>query len=258
MLNDSSKPDAHSDLPAKGPAVSWGPVSAILFTILIFIGAQIIGVILLMLLGGWNKGELELSSIGGQFAFVVMSDALIMTGLWLFLRRWQGSFRHLGFARRPAWKDIGLAFLAYIAYFGLLLVAVGLVNAFTNVDLNQKQELGFENIIKSTEILMALISLVILPPIVEEIVFRGFLYSGLRKKLPFILAALATSLLFAAPHLLASSKGLLWIAGVDTFILSLVLCYLREKTGALWSPMIVHMIKNSVAFALLLTGFAFL
>ncbi|MGH7237402.1 MAG: CPBP family glutamic-type intramembrane protease [Candidatus Saccharimonadales bacterium] len=41
------------------------------------------------------------------------------------------------------------------------------------------------------------------------------------------------------------------MAGVDTFILSTVLCYLREKTGRLYAGIGVHALKNFVAFAAL-------
>jgi membrane protease YdiL (CAAX protease family) len=64
-----------------------------------------------------------------------------------------------------------------------------------------------------------------------------------------IIAALITSILFALPHLFESSSGLLWVAGCDTFILSMVLVYVREKTDKLWASMLIHALKNFVAFA---------
>jgi len=70
--------------------------------------------------------------------------------------------------------------------------------------------------------------------------------------MPVLWATLVTSLLFAVPHLLeGGSGGLLYVAGLDTFILSLFLVYLREKTGGLWSSMILHAIKNGTAFMVL-------
>jgi membrane protease YdiL (CAAX protease family) len=66
--------------------------------------------------------------------------------------------------------------------------------------------------------------------------------------MPFIRAALLTSALFAVPHLLEGNGSLLWIGGMDTFVLSLALCYLREKTGSLWAPVALHMLKNGVAY----------
>ena len=38
---------------------------------------------------------------------------------------------------------------------------------------------------------------------------------------------------------------------LDTFILSLVLIYLREKTGGLWASITLHAFKNGVAFVAL-------
>ena len=81
---------------------------------------------------------------------------------------------------------------------------------------------------------------------------RGFLYSSFKKGLPTAAAVIVTSAIFASAHLPeGGGGGLLWIAAVDTFILSLVLIYLREKTGALWASMTLHALKNGVAFVAL-------
>ena len=87
-----------------------------------------------------------------------------------------------------------------------------------------------------------------LPPIGEETLMRGYLYSGLRSRLHFWPALLITSLLFGVAHLSTGVSGPLWAAAVDTFILSAVLVYLREKTGALYAPIMLHGLNNLVAF----------
>lgn len=254
MSNASSEIDQpKSGFRRRGAQVSWGPAAAIIVTVLTFLGAQLFAAVIVAgFLGNDNPDWLE--DISGQFYFVLLSDGLILLALWAFLKRRRAAISQLGFARRPIWRDIGLAVLGYLAYFGLLIAAFSIVGNLTDIDLDQKQELGFDNLLSSSDKLMALISLVLLPPIVEEVVFRGFVYGGLRKKINFWWATIITSLLFAGPHLLASSEGLLWVAGIDTLILSFVLCYLRETTGALWAPMIVHAVKNSVAFVFLLVG----
>lgn len=237
----------------RGPAVSWGPLSAIVVTVLTFFGAQMLAAVIVAgFLGSDNPEWLE--DISGQFYFVLLSDGLILLAIWAFLRRRRAGLDQLGFARRPIWRDVGLAVLGYLAYFGLLIAALSIAGGLTDINLDQKQELGFDKLLSSADKIMALVSLVLLPPIVEELVFRGFVFGGLRKKMNFWWATVITSLLFAGPHLLASSDGLLWVAGIDTLILSLVLCYLRETTGALWAPMIVHAVKNSVAFVFLLAS----
>ncbi len=81
---------------------------------------------------------------------------------------------------------------------------------------------------------------------------RGFLYGSLKKQWPKIYAVLCTSALFAIAHLqFGSGAPLLWVAAIDTFILSLVLIYLRDKTGSLAASIMLHMLKNSLAFVAL-------
>jgi membrane protease YdiL (CAAX protease family) len=112
----------------------------------------------------------------------------------------------------------------------------------------QSQELGF-NPVGTVELILTFISLVILPPLVEELLMRGYLYTSLKKKLSKIAAALVTSVIFAAAHLqFGSGAPLLWVAAIDTFVLSLFLVSLREKTGGLWASMTLHATKNLIAF----------
>jgi len=171
--------------------------------------------------------------------------------LWFFLRR-RASFKALGFARGPVPSDVGKAILAGVVYFFLLWLALGLAGYLFHTNIDQKQELGFDNISGTLNLTLTFISLVVLPPAVEELLFRGVLFGGLRTRMSFRATALITSVLFAVPHLLESGGGgLLWVAGIDTFILSLVLCYLREKTGNLWAGIILHTLKNAIAFAAL-------
>jgi len=90
-------------------------------------------------------------------------------------------------------------------------------------------------------LVLAFIGLVVLPPIAEEMLFRGFLYRGLAKRLPKILSALITSGLFALLHFQ-------WNVSLDVFVLSLVLIALYEKTKNLWVCVGLHAIKNGIAF----------
>lgn len=255
MSDASSKPKIKTAEKVSGAAkfssVPWGPAAAIVVALLTFVGAQIAAALILLLgakLLGISDMQVWLETISAQFAFVLASEGLIILGLWLFLRKRKGTFAQLGFARKPAWKDAGYALAGYLIYFALFASCMALLIWLTPIDTGQRQNLGFQDLASRPEILMAFISLVVLPPIVEETVFRGFLFQGMRKKLTLVWAAVITSLLFGALHLFGGEKGLLWTAAIDTFVLSLALCYLREKTGALWAPILVHTMKNSLAF----------
>lgn len=155
--------------------------------------------------------------------------------------------------RRPRWSDLGYGLAAVPAYFVLYIITVGVITALVpDLNVSQQQDIGFKDPAGTIELILTFISLVILPPIAEEILFRGFLYSSLKKALPIAGAVVGTSILFAIGHLPAGgAAGPLYIAAIDTFVLSLVLIYLREKTGGLWSSMLLHAIKNGVAFTAL-------
>lgn len=240
----------------RSPAVTWGPVSAFLVSVLAFIvGFLMAGTLVYFTASvfGQTGEETEtwLSSVTGQFVFVLLAEGLIIAFLAWFLHFRKSSLRALGYRRRPILSDAILAIIGFVTYFVALIIASALAGSLLDVNLDQKQELGFDTVVSLNEKLMAFVSLVVLPPLVEETLFRGFLYTGLRKKFRFIWTTLIVSASFATLHLFASSEGLLWIAGIDTFILSIALCYLREKTGNLWAPIIVHALKNCLAFAFL-------
>ena len=58
-----------------------------------------------------------------------------------------------------------------------------------------------------------------------------------------------TSITFGLAHLwVGPDTPLQWAVAVDTFTLSLVMCAAREYTGAIWVPMMMHMMKNGIAF----------
>lgn len=77
----------------------------------------------------------------------------------------------------------------------------------------------------------------ILPPIFEELAFRGFLFNALNKLTSVKTTIIATSFLFALIHL--SVVSILWI-----FPFGIFLGYLRWKYNSLWIPMLIHFIHN--------------
>ena len=141
--------------------------------------------------------------------------------------------------------DILKAFLGWAGYFLAVIILANLAALlFQTIDINQAQEIGFRTDGSSLDKLYAGIVLVIAAPIVEEIIFRGYLQGNLRRMMPWWLGAAITSLTFGVVH------GQLNV-GIDTFILSMVACYLREKTGAIYAGIGLHMVKNGIAYYIL-------
>lgn len=158
----------------------------------------------------------------------------------------------LGLKSVPTWTDIGLAPIGFIAATLLAAVLVAIFNMFPWFDANQVQDVGFGPYLVGADRTIAFIALVIIAPIAEEMIFRGWLYNKLRNLFSaqladiwsMVISIFLVSLLFGAVHMQ-------WNVGVNVFALSVVLCGMREITGTIYAGILTHMIKNGVAFYLL-------
>jgi membrane protease YdiL (CAAX protease family) len=248
-------PTDTSQKPAHKPRLPWHPFTAVMLVVASYflssLGAE--GLLLLYgMLRGWSINELQVwtsTSTIAQFINFVLVYGLMVAMIYLFLRKQKTSVKSLGLVR-PKFSDGAIALVAVPVYFVFYVALLaGLTAIFSGLDINQQQELGFDKFQEGVALALTFTSLVILPPLVEEFVMRGFLFTSLLSRLRFVWAAIITSLLFAAAHLqFGSDAPLLWTAAIDTFILSLVLCYLRYKTGSLWAGIFLHMLKNLIAF----------
>ncbi len=84
--------------------------------------------------------------------------------------------------------------------------------------------------------------IVIAAPISEEVCFRGFLFGGLRERLPRLAAALVSGLIFGGLH---ATTGISAVPPLIFF--GFVLALLYEKTGSIVPGILLHMLNNSIA-----------
>ena len=151
-----------------------------------------------------------------------------------------------GLDRRPNWEDVK-RFIAYFpSYFVINMAAALILTLLVGPDImGQEQNTGFTQEGNSPFALgLIFLCLVVLAPLFEEMLVRGVLFGKLREKLKFWPVALLTATIFALIH------GQFNV-GVMTFILALFAAALREKTGAIWSGIMLHMTQNLIAFCLL-------
>ncbi len=79
-------------------------------------------------------------------------------------------------------------------------------------------------------------------PLSEELLFRGFLFSGLAKtRLRFLGTAILTTALWGGLHAGYSVFGL-----IEVLAIGLYFCWLLVRTGSLWVTIICHALYNSV------------
>lgn len=283
----------------------WGPAITVFLTLGIYIFSQVIGGLLVSvypLYKGWNAQATEAwlkSSVVPQFSLILIIELLVVVMIFGLLKLRRTNLKNVGL-KKPRWSDLAYALTGFGIYF-LIYVTLFITarQLFPHVNFEQKQDIGFENITGGLGLFLTFLSLVIFPPIAEEIFCRGFLYTGLREKWPRykasmvalvlaifslmtyaafrnalpviaaidiaavlailtnrkhpkLTAAVITSIIFASAHLeFGSGAPLLWAAALDTFTLSLVLIYLRQSRDSLMPAIMLHMLKNSVAFMIL-------
>jgi membrane protease YdiL (CAAX protease family) len=88
---------------------------------------------------------------------------------------------------------------------------------------------------------LSFISTVIAAPVVEEILFRGYILDAIREMHGDAVAVLGSAALFGALHLVPYVVGMAAIGGV-------IYGWVRIKTGSLWPSIVSHMVWNFLVF----------
>ena len=167
-------------------------------------------------------------------------------------RRVTNLTNEVGLKGLNTWTDVGLAPVGYIVYLLVSFALTSLFSIFPWFNTGEAQNVGINIFVSRPEMIADFFRLVVIGPIIEEIIFRGFLYGKLRERLAketsnkvsIAVSIFLVSLLFAIIH------GQ-WNVGVDVFALSVILCALREITGTIHAGILLHMLKNGIAFYLI-------
>lgn len=185
-----------------------------------------------------------LNAVEKNFTVYAVNTATLLVVALLFIKSRKISWRN--FFSLPDKSSIVWLPMYYATYFIITLIIQAIFINLPWYKYDQVQDLGF-NVNQGGGLILVFIALVVLPPLGEEVIFRGILYPGLKTKYKKFLSALITSVLFGLAHFQ-------WNVGLDTFVLSLVMIFALEKHRSLWLPIGLHAIKNLVAF---LTIFVF-
>lgn len=239
--------------PNKGKRFVFSPLKTTGIVVLALLVSNILAYSVLNLYPALKNWDLETANqwISGSLAVQVIamitaSIALVVV-IYRFMKGNSVSLESTGVSKPKSVYAL-YTVLTFVVYLFVLAFTIVLVSKFIPaINVDQEQEIITAGV-GGFGLLPVFLILVILPPLVEEFVFRGFLFSGLRQRFSFWWTTLGVSLAFGALHLSASSEGPLWIAAIDTIILSVFLCYLRERTGNIWAGVGLHFLKNLIAF----------
>lgn len=151
------------------------------------------------------------------------------------------SAAEIGVSKPPTFVDIGLAPIGYVVYIVAANIIINFFSFFSWFNADEEQNIGFSRYLSGGDRIMAILAVVFLAPIVEELIMRGWLYGKLRRRLGIVVSIFLTSIIFAVLH------GQLNV-GISVFLLSCALCGLREITGTVWSSILLHILTNGIAF----------
>lgn len=234
------------------------------FLMIIWVGASVIvsqlivGYIMISILGPETFSQAVWTALYSAISYV-LALILIIIAPKLFLKKKKEQKKEktnerteLGLRGSPTWTDIGLAPVGFIVYLLIAAALSALFMLFPWFNAEEAQDIGFSVYAVGFSRLVAFITLVVIAPIAEEIIFRGWLYGKMRKilkenvsdRVSMLISIFLVSVLFGIIHLQ-------WNVGVNVFAMSIVLCGLREITGTIYSGILMHMLKNGVAFYLL-------
>ena len=217
----------------------WAPFAGMLGTLIVAVVA--VGVIALIaeLAGVDVSGDDPPPgvTIGGTY---VQDLALIGSALLLArLLDPPATAAKFGLRVPRGWSAVGWTLLAWGAFFAFSGIWSVALDIKENDDL--PQELGVDG---STLALIAVSVLVcVLAPIAEELFFRGFCFTALRRTLGMLPAAVLTGIIFGAIHLGGTDIEFI----VPLMVFGFFLCLLYVWTGSLLPSMVLHALNNALA-----------
>ncbi|MCQ9208528.1 MAG: CPBP family intramembrane metalloprotease [Omnitrophica bacterium] len=178
----------------------------------------------------------------------IMDLALLGFIVYFVKVKYSQNLAAIGLKIKGATKTIFLAVLSYIAFLPILIFILLLLVLLAAVfDYQPPQQTLFKVFLREERtgfLIYATMMIVILGPIVEEVFFRGFAYTAIRKKWGILRARAITAVVFAGLH--GTLIGFLPITA-----LGFLLAYMYEKTGSLISSITIHILHNGLMLSFL-------
>ena len=225
----------------------YNPLWAIFFVVLTFEISTLPALYLLDALGGWvyqNPITVNMTYIGSVEMYPIRDNLVgfFAMPVAIFFILWRMKKRKI-----PISELGSLEIQRKPLFLGIFLLAAFLLfEEFYFYVLGIEMPESFIEFMLAEPILLGFISVVVVAPIIEEFLFRGFLYSQLRRSFLKDWGSVAvSSLVWTAIHF-QYEVGILFFL----FLFGLFLGYFRIKYNSLLIPVALHALNNLIAFIL--------
>lgn len=224
------------------PRPTWSPLEAIPVGIGAFAGTTLFALGLPLLF------DARTSFVLVGLAFEILLAGLTL--LWVRLRR--ASPVALGLAPAGVGRRLMLGFGSGLLLFAVTVFVVApalyaLLSLLVGGQVVPPQQEVLPERPATIHVLLGAVVVVLAAPLGEELFFRGLLFGGLRRSLPFWAAALISSTIFAVVHVYVLLMPLLFLVGFG-------LAYVYERSGSLVTSIAAHAAFNLVGYLLIVGG----
>jgi len=222
------------------PRTPWGLWATLGWVILAFVLSAVAGLVVLLI---WRPdaimgGGADMLKDGPLISITTIASATVQVGMLALaakLAHWPAG-EYLGLLRpatRPALITIAILVVFLLGYDGLTyLLGRDIVTPF-QVD-------TYRSARDSGSLPLLWLTFVIVAPVAEEIMFRGFLFRGwVRSERNAIPAILVISALFAAIHVQYD-----WFGILQVFFIGLLLAIARWRSGSTLLTIVMHVLAN--------------
>jgi membrane protease YdiL (CAAX protease family) len=145
-------------------------------------------------------------------------------------------------------SSIGYSLIFLVLIFFVCNIYSAFIEKFVDNETTANQESIYE--IFETMPVIAFLFVSIIAPIVEELIFRYFIYNRLKNMIGAIVSIFVTTLIFAAIHLVASLQSGTIINDLKLFPLyllpSFILTFAYFKTKKVAVPILIHIAFNTI------------
>jgi len=218
----------------------WAPFAGMLLT-LIAAGVGVVLIAAVAELAGADVDAGDDTAPGVVIAGTYLQDLALIASAFL-LARWvdpPARARQFGMRLTPPGSALGWLVLTWLGFIVFSFVWSVALDIQESDDL--PQELGADS---STLALVAVAVLVcVMAPIAEEVFFRGFVFTSLRRKLGIPVAAIITGAIFGGIHLGGTDIEFI----VPLAVFGALLCLLYVWTDSLLPCIVLHALNNALA-----------
>jgi uncharacterized protein len=196
-----------------------------------------------------DRAELAEFAVKDPTSVLIQITSIIPVHLLTLLICWLvvTNFRKFPFWETLGWRSGGMRWWHHLLILAAFFAFAGLVGYYL-----PEQENELLRIIKSSKWALYVVTFlaVFTAPVVEEVVYRGVVYSAFQRSVGTVLAVVFTTFLFALVHVpqyYPSYSTILLLT-----VLSLILTLIRVQTGNLLPCIVLHTLFNACQSLLLL------